>query len=99
MIISFADKETDLIYNQQFSRRLPQDIQKRALIKLLLIDAAATEIDLQNPPGNQFEQLSGNMAGYCSIRINDQWRITFIFDKGNAYEVRDRRLSLRSRLL
>jgi proteic killer suppression protein len=88
MIISFADRETELVYNQQFSRKLPKDIQKRALIKLLLIDVAGSETDLLNPPGNKFEHLAGTMNGYCSIRINAQWRITFIFDKGNAYEVK-----------
>jgi proteic killer suppression protein len=88
MIVSFADKETELIYNQYCSKRLPQNIQKRALVKLLLIDTAAAEQDLQNPPGNSFEHLEGSRSGFCSIRINNQWRITFKFIEGNAYDVK-----------
>jgi proteic killer suppression protein len=88
MIVSFSDKETESIFHQQFSRKLPQTIQKRALVKLLLIDAAATGKDLQNPPGNLFEHLEGFRSESCSIRINDQWRITFKFIEGNAYDVK-----------
>jgi proteic killer suppression protein len=87
MIVSFADKETELVYNQQLSRKLPPGIQRRALVKLLLINGAAAEDDLKNPPGNRFEYLKGSKIGACSIRINDQWRITFRFAEGNAYDV------------
>lgn len=66
---------------------MPSEIQKRALVKLILIDAAGTEDDLRIPPGNRFEHLSGNLKGYSSIRINDQWRIVFKFENSNAYEV------------
>jgi proteic killer suppression protein len=88
MIESFADKETEMIFNQHFSKKLPQNIQKRALVKLLLLNAAKAEQDLQNPPGNFFEHLKGSRLGFCSIRINDQWRITFKFEESNAYEVK-----------
>jgi proteic killer suppression protein len=56
-------------------------------VKLLLINGAAMEDDLKNPPGNRFEYLKGSKIGSCSIRINDQWRITFRFTEGNAYDV------------
>jgi proteic killer suppression protein len=88
MIMSFADSEAELVYHQQFSRKLPQNIQKRALVKLMLLDTAATEKDLLNPPGNLFEHLSGSKERFCSIRINDQWRITFEFIEGNAHNVK-----------
>jgi toxin HigB-1 len=87
MIVSFGDIETELVYNQQRSRRLPPEIQPRALVKLMLLDAAETERDLQIPPSNRFERLKGNRNGFCSIRINDQWRIVFVFDNGQASDV------------
>ena len=87
MIQSFGDSETEKIYHQLKSKKLPYEIQKRALVKLLLIDAAESEEDLKVPPGNRFEHLSGRLQGYCSIRINDQWRILFKFMNSNASEV------------
>lgn len=87
MIQSFGDSETEKIYHQLRSKKLPYEIQKRALVKLLLIDAAESEEDLKVPPGNRFEHLSGRLQGYCSIKINDQWRILFKFMISNASEV------------
>ena len=87
MIQSFGDSETEKIYHQLKSKKLPYEIQKRALVKLLLIDAAESEEDLKVPPGNRFEHLSGRLQGYCSIRINDQWRILFRFVNSHASEV------------
>ena len=87
MIRSFKDSETERVFGGQSSKKLPSEIQKRALLKLLMIDAAESEIDLRNPPANHFEQLKGNRRGEHSIRINRQWRICFRFDSGNAYEV------------
>lgn len=87
MIQSFGDSETEKIYHQLKSKKLPYEIQKRALVKLLLIDAAESEEDLKVPPGNRFEHLLGRLQGYCSIRINDQWRILFKFMNSNASEV------------
>ena len=87
MIQSFADRETELIYNQVFSRRLPSTIQKVALRKLMMIDNAKTLDDLRIPPNNRLEQLHGNREGQYSIRINDQWRICFTMADGHFYNV------------
>ena len=88
MIKSFLDKETEKVYNQEFSRKFPAGIQKRALVKLMMLDAAGSESDLLFPPGNRYEHLSGKMKGRSSIRINDQWRITFRFEDGHVFEVK-----------
>ena len=77
MIKSFADKETEKVYRQEFSKRLPQSIQKLALRKLIMIDNAEKLEDLRVPPGNRLETLMGNRQGQYSIRINDQFRICF----------------------
>lgn len=87
MIKSFSNKETEKIFNREISQKLSGDIQKTALRKLLLIDAAANLNDLRVSPGNRLEKLSGNSKGKYSIRINNQYRIIFQFEKGNAYEV------------
>jgi len=71
MIRSFKCKETERIWQGQSSRKLPSDIQDRALRKLRQLDAAASVEDLRNPPGNRFEALKGDRAGQMSIRIND----------------------------
>lgn len=81
MIKSFGNKETEKIFNGIFSKKLPGTIQRTAKRKLLLIDSADSAEDLRNPPGNHFESLDGR-PGVFSIRINDQWRITFSWDKG-----------------
>lgn len=81
MIKSFADKETEKIYNQEFSKKLPQSIQKIALRKLIMIDNAEKLDDLRVPPSNRLEALKGNRLGQHSIRINDQYRICFIFSE------------------
>lgn len=87
MIKSFADKETELIYNQKFSKRLPNTIQKVALRKLMMIDNAKCLEDLRVPPSNHLEQLSGDRKGQHSIRINDQWRVCFTEKDGHYYNV------------
>ena len=87
MIVSFGDKETEKIYNEIKSKKLPPEIQDRGLVKLLILNSATSEEDLKVPPSNHFEQLLGKLKGYCSIRINSQWRIQFKFQSGNAYEV------------
>ena len=87
MIKDFADKETEKVYNQLFSKKLPYDIQKVALRKLMLIDNAACLSDLKAPPGNRLEFLNGDRIGQCSIRINDQYRICFREYNGDFYEV------------
>jgi len=87
MIRSFGDRETEGIFNQIRSRRLPPDSQKRALVKLLFVDAATSEGDFSVPPSNRFEHLKGSLDGYCSIRITEQWRVQFRFANGDAFEV------------
>ena len=87
MIKSFADKETEKVFNQEFSRKLPESIQKTALRKLIMINAAECLTDLKIPPANRLEMLSGDRSGQWSIRINDQWRIVFVpVDDGTNYE-------------
>lgn len=85
MIKSFADKETEKIFNQQFSQKLPHDIQRVALRKLIMIDNASDLNDLRVPPANHLEALSGNRNGQYSIRINDKYRICF-HPVNNDYE-------------
>lgn len=87
MIKSFANPETEKLWQGIRSRRLPPDIQKRALIKLQLIDAAIELAFLRVPPGNRLEALHGNRAGQHSIRINDQWRICFVWNGTDAENV------------
>ena len=86
-IQSFGDKETERIYGQKRSRKLPPEIQDRALVKLLMLDASETIDDLRMPPSNKFEKLEGSLAGKYSIRINNQWRILFRITKAGFFEV------------
>jgi proteic killer suppression protein len=87
MIVSFRDPITGTIWAGRRSRRLPPDIQAVALRKLRLINNARTPEDLQVPPNNRLEGLVGDRRGQHSIRINDQWRICFVWREGHAYEV------------
>jgi toxin HigB-1 len=88
MIVSYLSKETEKIFDGEVSRDYPSDIQRTALRKLLLIDAATSINDLRTPPGNRLEKLSGDRSGQYSIRINDQWRICFMWtDENNAIDV------------
>jgi toxin HigB-1 len=87
MIRSFADRETECIWQGQVSRHLPRDIQDRALRKLRQLDASGTLDDLRYPPGNRLEALSGSRTGQMSIRINDQWRLCFVWADGDADNV------------
>jgi toxin HigB-1 len=87
MIKSFRDKETEKVFNQEFSRKLPTNIQRIAMRKLWMLDAAIKINDLRVPPGNYLEKLSGNRQGQYSIRINKQWRICFNWRDGNANDV------------
>ena len=87
MICSFGGKETERIWRGLRSRKFPDDIQNRALRKLRQLDASVTIDDLRNPPGNRLETLKGDRAGQWSIRINEQWRICFRWDKGEAHAV------------
>lgn len=87
MIKSFADKEMEKVYNQVFSKKLPHDIQRVALRKLIMIDNAGCLEDLRVPPANHLEALHGDRAGQYSIRINDQYRICFSAEENNFFEV------------
>jgi len=87
MIESFKCDETEKIHNRQFSRKLPQNIQKVAFRKLRMLNRSSTIEDLIIPPANKLEALYGDRKGQYSIRINDQWRICFEWKNGNAYNV------------
>lgn len=86
MIRSFADKDTQRLFNDERVRRY-QAFERQARRKLLLLDAASSLDDLRVPPGNHLEALSGNRAGQHSIRINKQWRICFRWENGDACDV------------
>ena len=87
MIRSFADKRAAAVFAGHAARGLPASIQQRARMKLLLIDAAGRLEDLRAPPGNRLEALRDDRHGLHSIRINDQWRICFVWRDGAAWEV------------
>jgi len=91
MIASFGDQSTEDIYNglsSRESRKIPPTIHTVAFRKLDMINAAVSPEDLRVPPGNRLEHLKGDLAGYYSIRINDQFRIIFRFEQANAVNVR-----------
>jgi len=87
VIKSFKDSETEKIYIRERSRKLPSDIQQVALRKLRMINNAKTISDLRIPTANRLEKLMGNRLGQYSIRLNDQWRVCFIWKDGDAIDV------------
>lgn len=87
VIVSFASRETEKIWNGEFSKKLPVDIQRIARRKLRMLNNAIIIDDLKHPPGNQLEQLRGDRKGQHSIRINQQWRICFSWSNGNVSNV------------
>ena len=87
MIRSFRDKDTERIWQRERSRKFPSDLQRLALRKLIMVDAAESLQDLRAPPGNRLEKLLGDREGQHSIRINDQWRICFTWRNGDAPDV------------
>ena len=87
MIQSFGDKDTEALFNRERVKKLPLKLLQRSRNKLLVIHAATNENDLCIPPGNHFERLKGDKKDWCSIRINDQWRVMFKWADGNAREV------------
>ena len=87
MIKSFKDKETQGIFCGRFSRKLPQDIQRAAARKLEQLNAATVLATLRVPPGNRLEALTGDRKGQNSIRVNDQWRVCFVWRSGDAFDV------------
>ncbi len=87
MIKTFKCKETEKIFNRNFSKKFPQNIQRVSLRKLRMINRAEILNDLKVPPANRLEALHGKRKGQYSIRINDQWRICFKWKKGEVYNV------------
>jgi proteic killer suppression protein len=87
MIRSFRDRATERLFHRQPVKRVPPAVQRPALRKLILLDAAESLDDLRVPPGNRLERLRGDRAGQYSIRVNDQWRICFRWENADAYEV------------
>jgi toxin HigB-1 len=87
MIVSFRDKETERLWQSGRCRRLPANLELRAFRKLAILNAAIALNNLKVPPGNQLESLRGDRAGQHSIRINDQYRVSFVWRDGHAFEV------------
>ena len=87
MIKSFRCDETEKIFNREYSRKLPSDIQRVAFRKLRMIDNSKLLVDLKVPRANRLEKLVGNRKGQYSICINDQWRICFEWHENNAFNV------------
>jgi toxin HigB-1 len=87
MIRSFRDKETERIFLRERRVKLARSLQRAALRNLLLLDAAESLQDLRSPPGNRLEKLTGDSKRQYSIRINDQWRVCFRWEDGNAHDV------------
>ena len=88
MILGFADRDTERLFRGEACAARWRAIERIALRKLDMLDAAVTVGDLRSPPGNRLELLKGNLAGLYSIRINDQWRICFGWSEGDAVHVR-----------
>ncbi len=87
VIKTFKCKETEALFYGRLSRKLPQDIQREAAIKLNMLHAATLLKTLHVPPSNHLEALRGDRKGQHSIRINDQWRVCFVWRNNNAFEV------------
>lgn len=87
MIRTFADKDAEGLFHGRFARKLPPDIQRAAQRKLRQLHAAEALSDLRAPPGNRLEALRGDRDGRHSIRVNDQWRICFVWSDGGADDV------------
>jgi proteic killer suppression protein len=87
MIKAFQDKQTEKVFLRQAVPKFSHDVYRVALRKLLLLDAADELEDLRIPPGNKLEKLAGGRKGQHSIGVNDQWRLCFRWEDGDAYEV------------
>lgn len=87
MIRTFADKRTKAVFEDVPVEGLGANVRRAARKKLLMLDNAVSLIDLRVPPGNRLEALHGDRAGQHNIRINDQWRICFVWREGGAYDV------------
>jgi len=87
MIRSFRDRRTDDVFHRLCVKGLSRDVQRAALRKLWILNAAESLADLRVPPGNRLEKLKGDRQGQYSIRVNDQWRICFVWSNGDASQV------------
>ncbi len=87
MIVSFACKETERVWNQEFSKRFPPAIQSVILRKLIMLSKSVSLDDLKSPPSNRLEKLKGDREGQYSIRVNDQYPICFRWQSGNSFNV------------
>lgn len=88
MIKEFGEKESEKIWSGIVSKRIPIEIQNVARRKLRMINNSNDINDLRIPPENRLEKLKGNLSNYYSIRINNQWRIIFIWENNDAYDVK-----------
>jgi proteic killer suppression protein len=87
MIRSFANERTRRVYGREREAAFSPQLQRAAWKRLAILHAAGSLADLRVPPGNRLEKLSGRRAGQHSIRINDQWRICFVWREGDAFDV------------
>lgn len=87
MIITFGSKETKQIWNRIRVKKMPLEIQNAGRRKLRMLNNSQDIADLRIPPSNRLEKLTGKLSNFYSIRINNQWRIIFLWDNGNASEV------------
>lgn len=87
MIASFANRDTERLFDRQSVRRFPASLQRAMRRKLLLLDAALSIDELRVPPGNRLEKLKGDRFGQYSIRVNQQWRVCFRWSNGAAHHV------------
>lgn len=87
MIRGFHDSDTERVFGRERVGKFARPLQRRALRKLLLLDAAESLQDLRVPPGNRLEKLAGDREGQYSIRINDRWRICFRWGEAGPYDV------------
>ena len=86
-IENFRNRDTEAVFRRYFVRSISNNLQRSAHRKLVILHNAIDLNDLRTPPGNRLELLSGDRNGQYSIRINDQWRICFVWSEGNAYQV------------
>jgi proteic killer suppression protein len=87
MIRSFVDKRTAAVWADRTPKGFPSDLARSARRKLRMVAAASQIADLRSPPGNHLEALAGDRTGQHSIRVNDQWRVCFVWRGGDAYDV------------
>jgi proteic killer suppression protein len=87
VIKTFKDRDAERLFRREPVKRLGPDVQRIALRKLRMLDAAIALEDLRIPPANRLEKLKGDRAGQFSIRINQQWRVCFVWRSGDAFDV------------